>query len=332
MLCGITKTVVRAGLITALAGGVAVVVAGPETVRAFLQQARSNAERALGSAVSDPVALRAQLESLAEQYPGRIAEVRGSLAELDQQIATLEREQAVARKVVAMADSDLEQMRAVLARAEAARASGEAEVVRVRFEDSRSAVNLEEAYGKANRVVQLRNAYAQRVSDMERDLGYLGQQRDRLVGLLEQLTTEHAEFQSQLFALNQQVEAIQRNDRMIELMESRQATIESHSRFRATSLDGVKSRLAEIRSKQEAKLDALGQSSDMRNYENAARYLLENEGRARPGSVSGSGLRLLEPRAVEVRPSVIEIGPSEARPGVSEEATPLLPTGPVVRR
>lgn len=328
MICGMSKFVVRGALLTAVAGGVAVAIAGPDTVRAFLSQTRNNAQAALGQAISDPVALRAQMQSLAEQYPERIAEVKGDLAEINEQIAQLEREQAVAKKVVAMADADLEGMKAVLARAEAAKETGEAQVVRVRFEDSRSALNLDEAYGKANRVTQLRNAYVQKVGDVDRDLGYLGQQRERLTALLDQLNTEHTEFQSQLFTLNQQVEAIQRNDRMIDLMEKRQASIDQHSRYRASSLDHVKSRLADIRAKQEAKLDAFGQTTDVKNYENAAKYLLDSESAPKLGSVR----KLSQPKTIEVRPSVLEVGPEH----VNDALTPLLPdskpTGPVAQR
>lgn len=322
MLCGVGKFAVRGALLTALAGGVAVAVAGPDTVRAIFTQTRQNVQAAVGAAISDPVALRAQMQSLAEQYPQRIAEVRGDLAELTEQIAQLEREQAVAHKVVAMADADLESMKAVLARAEEARTSGEAHVVRVRFEDSRAAMNLDEAYGKATRVTQLRNAYVQKVTDVDRDLGYLNQQKERLTALLDQLNTEHTEFQSQLFTLNQQVEAIQRNDRMIDLMQKRQASIDQHSRYRAGSLDHVKTRLADIRAKQEAKLEAFGQATDVKNYENAAKYLLDSE--AAPTSRVRS---LPAPKALEVRPSVIEIGPDAARPAPkADEPGPY--TGP----
>jgi predicted RNase H-like nuclease (RuvC/YqgF family) len=324
MFCGITKTIVRAGLITAVAGGVAVAVAGPDTVRAFLKQARNNAQDAIGKAISDPVALRAQMQSLAEQYPARIAEVRGDLGELTEQIAQLEREQAVAKKVVAMADTDLDGMKSVLARAESARETGEAQVVKVRFDDSRSAVNLDEAYAKANRVTQLRNAYNQKVSDIDRDLGYLNQQKERLATLLDQLNTEHTEFQSQLFGLNQQVEAIQRNDRMIDLMEKRQASIEQHGRYRAASIDQVKTRLADIRAKQEAKLDAFGQAVDVKNYENAAKYLLDSE-----SSPTLKPKSLVPSKTFEIRPSVMEIGPKDAR---SIPGPVVIQTGPVAQK
>lgn len=304
----IGKTVVRAGVLTAVVGGVAVAVAGPDSIKALFHQARSSVRTAIDSNISDPVALRAQLRDLESQYPKKIGDVRGDLAELNEQYAQLERELAVSKKVVAMAEGDLENMQSVLTRAEEAKTSGVAQVVRVRFEGS-SSMSLDDAYGKATRVNQLRSAYTQRVSDIERDLGYLGQQKDRLSTLLEQLETERAEFQTQLWALDRQVDAIGRNDRMIDLMEKRQKTIENHSRYRAASLDQVTARFADIRAKQEAKLQMFSQTSDCDNYENAAKYLLDNE-----QTKSFKSMKSGKPKAIEIAPSVIEIGPDSTKP------------------
>lgn len=310
----IGKTVVRAGVLTAVVGGVAVAVAGPDSVRALFHQARSSVRTAIDSNISDPIALRAQLRDLEGQYPKKIADVRGDLAELNEQFGQLERELAVSKKVVAMAESDLESMQAVLTKAEEAKTSGVAQVVRVRFDTGTSAMSIDDAYGKATRVGQLRTAYSQRVSDIERDLGYLGQQKDRLSTLLEQLETERAEFQTQLWALDRQVDAISRNDRMIELMEKRQETIENHSRYRAASLDQVTARFADIRAKQEAKLQMFSQTSDCKNYENAAKYLLDNE------QIKGAkSLKSSKPKAIEISPSVIEIGPDTEKPAKSDK-------------
>ncbi len=308
----IGKTVVRAGVITAVVGGVAVAVAGPDRIRAVFHQTRSAIHGAIDCNISDPVALRSQLRDLEGQYPKKIADVRGDLAELNEQVAQLERELSVSKKVVAMAEGDLESMQSVLTKAEEAKTSGVAQIVKVRFENTGS-MSLDDAYGKANRVGQLRTAYSQRVGDIERDLGYLGQQKDRLSTLLEQLETERAEFQTQLWALDRQVDAISRNDRMIDLMQKRQATIENHSRYRAASLDQVTAHLADIRAKQESKLQMFSQTSDCDNYEKAAKYLLDNE-----QAKSFKSLKSSKPKAIEIAPSVIEIGPDSSKPAAKE--------------
>jgi len=302
-------------VLTAVVGGVAVAVAGPDSVKAFLHQTRSTVRDAVDSQISDPVALRAQLRSLEEQYPKKIADVRGDLSELTEQIAQLDRELAVSKRVVAMTEADLNQMQGVLTRAEQAKTDGLTQgvvhEVRVRFDGDR-AVKLDDAYAKVNRVNQLRSAYVARVGDIERDLGYLGQQKDRLSSLLTQLETERAEFQTQLWSLDRQVDAISRNDRMIDIMEKRQETIENHSRYEAASLDQITGRLADIRAKQESKLQMFSQNTDIKNYENAAKYMLDSEQSARPNQ-----LRFDKP--IEVAPSVIEIGPEHVQPAKGDD-------------
>jgi peptidoglycan hydrolase CwlO-like protein len=311
----IVRTVVRAGVITAVVGGAALVVAGPDRAFAVFHQTRSKMNTAIDARVTDPVALRAQLKDLESQYPKRIADVRGDLAELNEQLSQLERELEVSRKVVHMADADLDQMQDVLARAEEARAEAAGHVIRVRFDDNRP-MSLDDAYSKANRVSQVRSAYATRAADIERDLGYLGQQKERLDTLLAELETERADFQTQLWQLDRQVDAIARNDRMIELMQKREATIENQSRYRAASLDQVTGRLADIRAKQESKLQMYSQSTDVKNYENAAKYLLDSEVRGNAqGPPSTSPRRLQRERSIEIAPSVIEIGPAPREEG-----------------
>jgi hypothetical protein len=308
---GITKTVVRAGVITALVGGAAVVIAGPDRVGAVVSQTRTSVNKAIDSKISDPVALRAQLRTLEAQYPYRIEEVKGDLAELDQQMTLLRREMESSKLAAALIEDDLSQMHQVLTRAEEARSQGVAQVVRVRFDGGR-AINLDQAYTKATRLTQVRDAFLSKAGDIERDLGYLDQQHDRLTSLLSQLQTEQAEFQTQLFSLDQQVDAIARNDRMIKIMDKRQDRIENHGRYRAASLDQITGRLSDIRARQEAKLQGFTQTSEIKNYENAAKYLLDSRQSQRP-------LRTA-PKQIEISPSVIEIGPEHVQPPSKADA------------
>ncbi len=302
---GITKTVVRAGVITALVGGAAILVIEPDRASAVVRQARGSVNGAIDSKISDPVALRSQLRTLEAQYPYRIGEVQGDLAELEQQMTILRREMESSRLAAKMADEDLAQMQAVLSKAEEARAQNVTHIVRVRFGDEHP-VSMEQAMTKANRVTQVRDAFEAKAGDIERDLGYLEQQHGRLVDLLTQLRQEQSDFQTQLFGLDRQVDAIARNDRMIKIMDKRQDTIDNHSRYRAASLDQITGRLADIRAKQEAKLQTFTQSSEIKNYENAAKYLLDSKSSQRP-------LRRT-PSTVEVGPSVIEVGPETPAP------------------
>ena len=93
--------------------------------------------------------------------------------------------------------------------------------------------------------------------------------------LLVQLETEHTRFQAQLWQLERQVDAIARNERLIELLEDRNKTIEECSRFDAISVDHVTERLAEIRSRQEAELELLSSTQETTDYEEQARQALQ---------------------------------------------------------
>jgi hypothetical protein len=182
-------------------------------------------------------------------------------------------------------------------------------------------------------------------------MGYLQQQEQRLTALLGQLETEHTEFQTQMWALDRQVDQISRNDRLIELMEKRQTTIEDNSRYSASSLDQIAGRFADIRARQEAKLETLGTSTSTSNYEDRAKFDLdtrkawdgvsiapgEDSTEAGPRGLStlptiNRGIQL-ELRSINTsRPGVIEIRP-EASDRASDRAgdrtpdttRPLLP-------
>lgn len=271
MLCG--KFLVRSLVVGGVLGGTALLVAGPDRLGAVASQARDSVNSAIDAHIDDPVALRAQLRALMGQYPEKIAEVRGDLAELQAQSSQLARELEVSRRVVALAETDFGQIQSLIARAEAAQGAAEGAVVQVVF--SNEPLDMTAAYAKATHIGEVVNTYGQRAADIERDMGYLQQQESRLGELLAQLEREQNEFQTQIFQLDRQIDAIARNDRMIEVMAERQETIDEHSRYSAASLDQLTARLADIRAKQEAQLDSLGKTQTNANYENRAKYELD---------------------------------------------------------
>jgi predicted RNase H-like nuclease (RuvC/YqgF family) len=323
----LSKCIVRYAVIAGLVGGTAALVAGPDRLSALFTQAQGNINAAIDSQIDDPVALRQQMKSLAGEYPERIADVKADLAELRQQTAQLEREREVSERVVSLAEADFEQIKGLIERGETALAeghgSGEARTVRVVFNNE--PLDLKDAYARASRIQQVHGAYATRVSDIDRDMGYLQQQEQRLVALLGQLETEHAEFQTQMWALDRQVDQISRNDRLIELMEKRQATIESNSRYSASSLDQIAGRFADIRARQEAKLETLGTSTTTSNYEDRAKFDLDarrawNDAEGQPTGESGTQApRLVTPPSSFNRGIGLELRPfNAARPSVIE--------------
>lgn len=271
MLC--SKILVRTLVAAAAVGGTALLVAGPDRVGAVTTQARNSINGAIDRQIGDPVALRAQLRSLMEQYPEKIADVRGDLAELQAQSAQLKRDLEVSQRVVALASADFGQMQTLISRAEAAQGTVDGAIVQVVFDSQ--PINLEQAYAKANHVAEVKGTYEARAADIERDLGYLTEQESRLTELLGQLEREQGEFQTQVLQLDRQIDAIARNERMIDVLQKREATIAEHSRYKAHSLDQLQTRLADLRAKQEAQLNSLGKNQSQANYESRAKFELD---------------------------------------------------------
>jgi len=276
-MCSLFKTFSRFGLITVLAGTAAFFVAGPERSEAALTQAHSHVMSMIDDNIDDPIALRAQLHDLEEEYPEKIAQVRGDLAELQEQIRQLERERDVSTGVVKLASADLDTLQPLLATAHTSVSeNGRARLATVQFENR--TYSVDQAFTRANHIEQTRIAYANRAADADHDLVYLTQQEDRLGDLLVQLETERSQFQAQMWQLERQVDAIARNDRLIDLMEKRQKTIEECSRYEVASLDHMQGRLAELRSRQEAELEYLSDERKVLDYEDRAKVLLQDGG------------------------------------------------------
>jgi len=309
-MAGIFKTLIRVGVIASACGVAAVLIAGPSRSAAIVSQARDAIVEKIDANIEDPVALRKQLRELEREYPARISQVRGDIAELNEQIRQLEREQAVSERVVSLADRDLEAIAPLLAEAEAAsaeveRVSGSVRnVVNVRF-DHRS-YTLDQAYTRANQISHTRVAYANRAADAAHDLVYLQQQAERLGELLVQLETERAQFQAQLWQLDRQVDAIARNEKLIDMLESRQKTIEECSRYEVASLDQMVSRLAEVRARQQAELDVLTTDRERVEYEDVARMQLDSEGGVFDVGPSEDEAMTAETLAYRLRESPIE--------------------------
>lgn len=299
----IGKTVVRGVVITALAGGVLVAVAGPHRVHALIDQTRDGVNGALDSMIDDPVALRQQIRKLEAEYPQKIAEVRSDLSEVQAQITQMTREKQVAQKVVQLASLDLESFDAQLSQARLTQSANPGAIVRVAFDSSRP-IELDDAYAKRDQIEQTRDMYAGRVQDLTVDLGYLNEQEAQLADLLARLETERSEFQAKLFQLDAQIDTIARNERLIEMMEDRQATIDEHSRFQAHSVDQLNQRLTQIRTEQRSRLEAVSRKEKGKDYVNEAEYLVDQEGQViQPQSQATPAANfLIEPRVIDVHP------------------------------
>jgi chromosome segregation ATPase len=192
-----------------------------------------------------------------------------------------------------------------------------APVFAVRF--AGETLGLDQAHSKLNAIEQHSAAFAQRVADIDRDLGYLSQQESRLSTLLDQLETEQGQFQSQLWQLDRQVDAIARNDRMIDMMSKRQNTIDKHSRYRAESLDQVNVRVADIRARQEAQLESLSKTTTANNYENRAR--LDLDGRNSPSNAVRTFAPKSKTPVIEVKPEDVKTEAPKASASIERPGT-----------
>ena len=326
----VTRTILRVGVIGGLAVGGLALVAGPERLGVLCHQATGTVNANLDKLIGDPVALRAQLRDLEAQYPQRIAGVRADLAEVRSQMGQLKREKAVAERVVDMTARDLDTLQTMLARAEDARAG----VTNVAFTDDSSRrvelvfgdqrLSVEQAYAKTAEINNTRNAYNARMGDVDRDLGYLVNQEQRLGALLTKLENEQAQFQVQLWQLDRQVDSIARNERMIDVLSKRQASIDEASRYKAASLDHITTRVADIRARQESQLASLSAGAERSDYESKAKLDLDAKAAVQSLKDAARTTKTAAPvrktEVIEIRPEApsSEVGPPAplaSRPG-----------------
>lgn len=284
-MCSIFKGLFRTGVIaTVLVGVVAggtLLIAGRSRAKAVFHKVHEQVLNRIDHHIDEPTALRTQLEEMSREYPKRTAQVRSDLASLNEQIRQVEREKAISARVVELTGDELAQLEPRVAEVAAMRAgSGELRRSVVSVEDRVYSYDL--ATRHLNQTRATHDAYLDRRASAEHDLVYLKQQSGRLEELLISLENEQAQFQSQLMQLNRQVDAIERNERLIGLLEKRNKTIEELSRFESVSLEQLTDRLAQVQSGQEAQLDMLSSSDKELSYEDIARRQLEQENRDYP--------------------------------------------------
>ena len=271
-MCCMTKSIFRWGLIGGLAiAGLSMASPGfRHFVGTGFDQVRATASDAMDSVIEDPIVLRRQLQTLADEYPDRIEDVSGELAKVDTQIAQIEHEIDISNRVVAMTTDDLGELKTLVARAESKQNSGVRNVA-IRFEGAR--FNVEEAYNEARRINTVRENYQDRLAHDEHQLTFLQEQRTRLGEILGKLESEFDSFQAQLWNLDRQIDAIERNERLIELTEAQQETLSDYDRMgRVGNLKQLEAKLSELRRVQQAQLEQLSKRNIRSDYETRAEY------------------------------------------------------------
>jgi len=267
------RSALRWSIIAGLGLGATAMIIGPQRVGAAFAQIRYWGQDAVDRFVEDPVALRHQLEQLGSEYPNRIGQLRGEISQLERQLAQLGQDCEISRRVVAMTSADLDQVQAAIASA-ASDTGGSARPASLRTRDGAAG----ELRAEAKRIQQIRAAHADRVSSSEKQLSMLRDQRTKLSTVLTKLEREHADFQMKLAALDRQIDAVGRNQRLIAMAKEQAKVLAEYERSgRVGNLGQLEGRLEQLRIEQEAQLQVLLQSADGDPYESAAREALRDE-------------------------------------------------------
>lgn len=270
----LTRGLFRLALIGGLAAGGAVLLIGPEHVAAGFAQIRTQARQAVDSMIDDPVALRHQLQTLASEYPEKIATLRGELAEVDRQIAQLEHDSAVAQRVVSNTSEDITDLTTLMARAEQASTGGRNVVV---VFDARR-LDASDAQEELRRIQRIRADFQERSATSQQHLGYLSQQRTRLASMLDKLVTEQQTFEQQMAAIDRKIDAIARNERLVELIKERESALaDFDTQYRSTTLNQLEGKLAEWQARVDAEFEVLERKTFAKDYEDAARWEIQSE-------------------------------------------------------
>jgi phage shock protein A len=263
MAC-ITRCILRWGLISGLALGGATLLIGPDRVGAGFHQLQSKARGAVDQLMDNPTAMRRQLEQLADEYPDRIAEVRGEIAEIDHQVSRLEHDVEISKRVVALTTNDLRELRTLVAQAEAKQT---ATARTVSFYHAGMRFNIDQAYSEAGRINNVRENYNDRLAQDTHQYQFLSEQKARLTEILDNLEGDFSKYQAQLWQLDRQIDAIERNERLIDLTIRQKATLASYDKFdKIANLHQLEAKLAELRTVQEAQLQALAKSGISDDY------------------------------------------------------------------
>ncbi len=267
-----TRSIIRWGLISGLALGGLTLLIGPQKVAYGLHQIRAQAQMIVDRVGDEPAALRHQLERMADQYPDRIATVRGELAEVEHQLAQFNRDAEISNRVVAMTTEDLTELKTLVVNV-----SNPGNRSFLRFKGVR--FDVPQAYTEAQRINDVRINYQDRAASNVQQISMLTEQKSRLTEICDRLESEYATFQTQMWQLDSQIDAIERNERLIEMTKDLQATLDSYDRWgEIGNLKQLQGKLAELRTIQKAQLDTLRQTGLRIDYAKQAASQIDSPG------------------------------------------------------
>ena len=137
---------------------------------------------------------------------------------------------------------------------------------------------MEKAREEARRIATIRRTYQDRYAGDEMQIEFLDTQHQRLTEILTSLEEEHARYDAKLWQLDRQIDAIARNERLIDMTREQQAMLSEYDKFKDVgSLDQLEAKLSELRTIQEAQLQTLSSGSGHDAYEERAREKINDE-------------------------------------------------------
>jgi predicted RNase H-like nuclease (RuvC/YqgF family) len=139
-------------------------------------------------------------------------------------------------------------------------------------------MNPDQARTEARRIADVRTTYKDRLATDETQVAFLETQKSRLSEILDTLEAEQARYEAKLWQLDRQIDAIARNERLIEMTQEQQSILAEYDKFSDVgSLDQLESKLAELRTVQEAQLQTLSRRSETTDYERQARDAMTDD-------------------------------------------------------
>ena len=84
-------------------------------------------------------------------------------------------------------------------------------------------------------------------------------------------------FQAQLWQIESEIELMERQEKLVDMVERRQSAIDGFEKYEAGSLDSLMTRIDRMRAEQDARLKAATTRKAQTSYEDRARNMIEGE-------------------------------------------------------
>jgi chromosome segregation ATPase len=247
MIRGLFRFVFRAAVIVGIVGVGAALFFGSHRVRGMAHELKGEVHSFFHQDPNDPRVLRGELESLQREYPKRLSQVRSDRANLEAQMRELAEQRAIAARVVELANEDLAQLDERLSESTAAREVGGAVLAR--------SASAEVLAARSERIRRTRDSYVARQEEAGFALTQLEEQAEQLQQLEARLESEHVDLTTQVDQLDRQIDAIERNERLLEIVRERHQSMQELEENGAKTVEQIRTRLESVLRQQRAELE-----------------------------------------------------------------------------